>query len=638
MNFKKKAKLLLLGLATSLTVFCGAFCSVPMEAEAMGTDGTYKYLAIGNSITVHPIRPFWWGNWGMAATSPDKDYVHIISSFIEQHTGSVSTSSIYYVDWEHASSGAGRNAMLSQLDGLLSPDLDLVTIQLGENISDTTYMQQDFQNLMSYVWSKAPNARIIMIGQFWQNGVIDSAKIAASNYYGVSYVNLSAIWGPEYRVGVGTTVWGADGFPHVISDDAVGQHPNDAAMSYIANEVNRLLVFEDYSSVFDAAYYADKYDDLKAAYGYNRTLLLRHFLSAGINEGRQASPNFYAPAYKARYADLRAAFGNDMLSYARHYINNGRQEGRNGAPDATCNCYASGYNGVDYSSVYDYEYYSSKYGDLVAAFGNDDVKFLQHFINCGMAEGRQAKSSFNVFAYRAKYKDLRTAFGYNLPSYYHHYIDCGRFEGRVATGSGVITDGVTVLDGVDYSSVYNYAYYILNNGDVAAAFGNDDEAVLRHFVDCGMAEGRQAIANFNVRAYKNTYSDLRFVFGTDLKLYYLHYINCGRAEGRVATQNINSVVGAVTALDGVDYSAVYNYAYYIANNGDVAATFGNDDVAVLRHFVDCGMAEGRQASVNFNVNVYKANYGDLQATFGGDNKAYYLHYINCGLAEGRSAK
>ncbi|MGO5230903.1 hypothetical protein ACTQ1U_07610 [Thermoguttaceae bacterium LCP21S3_D4] len=65
---------------------------------------------------------------------------------------------------------------------------------------------------------------------------------------------------------------------------------------------------------------------------------------------------------------------------------------------------------------------------------------------------------------------------------------------------------------------------------------------------------------------------------------------------------------------------------------------GEDDVALLAHFVNYGMAEGRKASEEFNVNVYKKNYSDLRSAFGNDLKSYYIHYITSGKAEGRVAK
>ena len=54
-------------------------------------------------------------------------------------------------------------------------------------------------------------------------------------------------------------------------------------------------------------------------------------------------------------------------------------------------------------------------------------------------------------------------------------------------------------------------------------------AVLRQFVNYGMAEGRQAASNFDLTSYRNLHADLRHAYGSDLKSYYMHYINYGRA-------------------------------------------------------------------------------------------------------------
>lgn len=57
----------------------------------------------------------------------------------------------------------------------------------------------------------------------------------------------------------------------------------------------------------------------------------------------------------------------------------------------------------------------------------------------------------------------------------------------------------------------------------------------------------------------------------------------------------------------------------------------------LQHFVEHGMAEGRQATATFNLAAYKNRYADLRAAFGSNNVSYYMHYITNGKAEGRNA-
>ena len=80
--------------------------------------------------------------------------------------------------------------------------------------------------------------------------------------------------------------------------------------------------------VFDAAYYADSYADLKAAFGYDENALLTHYLTFGLNEGRCASTVFDAAAYRNAYADLDAAFGDNWDAYVDHYYAVGMAEGR----------------------------------------------------------------------------------------------------------------------------------------------------------------------------------------------------------------------------------------------------------------------------------------------------------------------
>lgn len=290
--------------------------------------------------------------------------------------------------------------------------------------------------------------------------------------------------------------------------------------------------------------------------------------------------------------------------------------------------------GAGYERVFDLNYYIKNNPDVAKAFGGNTEAIFAHFVNNGEVEGRQAIANFNVASYRARYADLRSAFGNNLKAYYDHYRINGYAEGRVATGSTELQNPTTVYNGVDYKLVYDYNYYINKYPDIKAAFNGDENATLRHFVECGMNEGRQGKASFNVAAYRANYADLRSAFGRNLKAYYMHYIGSGYREGRKATGN-GVLKNPVTVYNGVDYSLVYDYNYYISKYSDLKAAFYGDDTAALRHFVESGMNEGRQAKDSFNVKKYKNRYNDLQNAFGNDLKSYYMHYIGSGYKEGR---
>lgn len=444
------------------------------------------------------------------------------------------------------------------------------------------------------------------------------------------------------------------GIPGIIVEHAFMSNSSDAA-NFLSNDegLKKLGVAdatgiaqyfglkkekpEEYSAVFDAAYYADRYPDLKTAFGNDDSALLQHFIQYGMAEGRQGSSQFDVYSYKNLYPDLRAAFGNNLKSYYMHYISSGKSEGRKATGVNTLQKPITTYNGIDYSAVYDYNYYLKKHSDLAKIYTNDDIGLLAHFVNCGMSEGRQAKDSFDVFSYRNQYQDLRVAFGNNLKSYYMHYISNGKAEGRKATGVKSIQNPITTYNGVDYSAVYDYNFYIKKYSDLARIYTNDEVGLLAHFVNCGMAEGRQAKADFDVFSYRNQYQDLRLAFGKDLKSYYFHYMNSGKKERRTAA-GVKVLQNPVTIYNGTDYSAVYDYNYYNSKYSDLKSAFKGDDIDLLAHFVNNGMKEGRQASKKFNVQIYKNNYMDLQQAFGNDLKPYYMHYIQNGKAEGRNAE
>lgn len=76
---------------------------------------------------------------------------------------------------------------------------------------------------------------------------------------------------------------------------------------------------------------------------------------------------------------------------------------------------------------------------------------------------------------------------------------------------------------------------------------------------------------------------------------------------------------------------VFNKDYYLATYPDVARA----GVDVESHWLTDGIKEGRFSAPNFHVTEYLANYSDLQQAFGKNYKALIDHYINSGINEGR---
>ena len=95
--------------------------------------------------------------------------------------------------------------------------------------------------------------------------------------------------------------------------------------------------------------------------------------------------------------------------------------------------------------------------------------------------------------------------------------------------------------------VFDYEYYREMYPDLAAVFGDDEEAYYRHFLEHGLKEGRTASASFSVTDYKERYGDLQSILEDDMAAYVVHYLQHGRAENRVAVSTGVKAAPAVIA-------------------------------------------------------------------------------------------
>lgn len=131
--------------------------------------------------------------------------------------------------------------------------------------------------------------------------------------------------------------------------------------------------------------------------------------------------------------------------------------------------------------------------------------------------------------------------------------------------SGTMPMQVQASGKVDYSAVFDAEYYYNAYADLRSAIGNDQNALLQHFVTFGMQEGRRGNAEFDVRAYMQNNADLINAFGTgDLTSYYLHYITYGKKEGRIAlSANAESVteISSTPATPALTIISSYTTAY-----------------------------------------------------------------------------
>lgn len=197
----------------------------------------FNYLAIGNSITLHSVCDYWWSEYGMAATSKDNDYFHRVIHAFESIYGGVNACAVNFAEWEVLSHD--RSQQLKLIKPYLNTMISLVTIQLGENIGNISTLDADFRELLSCIRNNAPQAEIVVIGDFWNpNGTRAIIKKRVADTEGLGFIDLSDIGdNKEYMCGLECQVYGDDGKKHVVNHEGVAKHPNDKAMEVIAKRI-----------------------------------------------------------------------------------------------------------------------------------------------------------------------------------------------------------------------------------------------------------------------------------------------------------------------------------------------------------------------------------------------------------------
>ena len=114
----------------------------------------------------------------------------------------------------------------------------MITIQLAENASILTTYEDDYVSLLKYVKEKAPNARILVIGDFWKYQNRSELKERAVIRANAEYVSLDGITDNEdYYCGKGAIVYDKDGNEHIVEHGGVAIHPGDKGMEAIAERI-----------------------------------------------------------------------------------------------------------------------------------------------------------------------------------------------------------------------------------------------------------------------------------------------------------------------------------------------------------------------------------------------------------------
>lgn len=108
--------------------------------------------------------------------------------------------------------------------------------------------------------------------------------------------------------------------------DTYGSNPYDVSYDY-GKTYEAYVAACDWSLVFDADYYIKSFPLLAMQYHNDKALLLRHFQTVGIHEGRQGSKKFNVAAYmRGCGSKVKKAFGDNYEGYYFYYMLNHKSE------------------------------------------------------------------------------------------------------------------------------------------------------------------------------------------------------------------------------------------------------------------------------------------------------------------------
>jgi len=197
-----------------------------------------RILFLGNSITRHgPKADIGWnGNWGMAASSAEKDYVHLVASALAQHTGSPPAILVGNIA-EFERNYASYDVDLRMKD-FFAFDPDLVVLAIGENVpalaSDEARSQFKAGVMSILRCALAKRSPLVVVRNcFWADAAKDEALRQACREAGGVFVDV----GP-----LGRDAANAARSERSFAHAGVAAHPGDKGMKAIADAIVKAVL------------------------------------------------------------------------------------------------------------------------------------------------------------------------------------------------------------------------------------------------------------------------------------------------------------------------------------------------------------------------------------------------------------
>ncbi len=197
------------------------------------TDGYRKVLFLGNSITKHGPKADidWSGNWGMAASAENKDYVHLVTAGLTQRQGKVPEILIKNIaDFERGHAAYDIDAKLAEAFAFQA---DLIVVAIGENVPalTTDAAKSTFKTALQKLLQKLSGAqkpKLLVRSCFWQNAAKDQVLKQCCEEVGGIFVNIDTLGKDESNYARSERSFKSAG---------VANHPGDKGMKAIADAI-----------------------------------------------------------------------------------------------------------------------------------------------------------------------------------------------------------------------------------------------------------------------------------------------------------------------------------------------------------------------------------------------------------------
>ncbi|MDR1093684.1 MAG: hypothetical protein LBL66_06000 [Clostridiales bacterium] len=211
--------------------------TVPADNQLKGNpavyydgDGGLRVLIAGNSITRHAPAPElgWDGDWGMAASAKEKDYVHILMGMIRGKFGAARFCVAQLAEAEQRYREI--DAVLAKFGELKAFRADIAIVRLSENAriekdGGREAFRAAYEKTLGFLSGGGAAALVVGTG-FWRNPDADAAIREAAGRFGAAVAELGDLGERDENKAVG-----------LFAHGGVAAHPGDTGMRAIAERL-----------------------------------------------------------------------------------------------------------------------------------------------------------------------------------------------------------------------------------------------------------------------------------------------------------------------------------------------------------------------------------------------------------------